>query len=160
MLDVDSIHITAKCSWIRRLFDDNNSKWKTLSWELLNLEPYQLKLNFTLKTAERCKTNFHKQLIQSWYKISCSEPHLAKHILNQYLLENHKITINNKVYNKETKLIDIIDTQGEILSRPAIRDKLDWDISQLKYNSLITSVPKKWKDILRNINNIDLKEKT
>ena len=128
------------------------------------------KKNVTLYiyTAERCKTNFHKQLIQSWYKISCREPHLAKHILNQYLLENHKITISNKVLsiqfldysgNKETKLIDIIDTKGEILSRPAIRDKLDWDISQLKYNSLITSVPKKWKDILRNINNIDLKEK-
>ena len=39
MLDVDSIHIAAKCSWICRLCDDNNSKWKTLSWKLINLEP-------------------------------------------------------------------------------------------------------------------------
>ena len=45
-------------------------------------------------------------------------------------------------------LHDIIDRTGNFLTQHVIREKFGNSISTMKYNSLISAIPKKWMNVL------------
>ena len=83
MIDVYAIHSVAKCSWIRRLFDKTNSKWKTTFLNLLNLDYNMLNKNIDLQMAAKCKTDFYQVL---WITIHSTEPNSYKEIIIQFFI--------------------------------------------------------------------------
>ena len=158
MIDVYAVHDTAKCSWIRRLFDNNNSKWKTIFKELIGTEISTLNKNLGSNILNFGKTTFHKQVLEAWYNVTNIDPVKIDDILNQYLLYNQHIKINGKIIRESffnssvastLKVSDIIEKNGRILSIDRLNIKINVCIPLLKYNSLISAIPQKWKGIMR-----------
>ena len=80
-------------------------------------------------------------------------------ILNQYVLYNKNINIGNKYitsakfqnkFGSSLKIIDIIDANGNILKIDVLNNKLQSDLNQMFYNSLVSSIPKIWKNSLKH----------
>ena len=97
MIDVYAVHTAAKCSWIRRLYDNTDAKWKIAFIQMLNLDITMLNKNFEMKTAIKCKTEFHKQIIVAWIELSSKEAITYKEIINQYIFFNRFIIINREI---------------------------------------------------------------
>ena len=62
MVDVYAVHITAKCGWIKRLFDVNQTKWKITMLHMIQINKNILNKNINIIRSELGKTPFHKQL--------------------------------------------------------------------------------------------------
>ena len=120
MLDINACNLAAKGSWIRKLIGTENSKWKTLTWYMLNTSPNNLTDSNCLWKKTIGKSKFHTQIFQAWSEINSFEPTTLKEIINQSLTENIYIRVDNKPINanffgtinkskfKEMKIKDII----------------------------------------------------
>ena len=90
---------------------------------MLNIEKDILLRNFPLSLANNCRSDFHKQLLTSWYSIYCIEPKIIIEILDQYILENRHINIGRKTItahelkdcNPDLKIFHITDVNGKLL---------------------------------------------
>jgi len=154
MLEVRKVHTAAKCSWIKRLLNDTKSKWKVTMWHMLNIKSSILNKNSPGDALKLCKSNFHSQILDSWFTAAGIYPESATDILNQYILQNKFVKINNRTIHTDylgdsaynVKFIDIIDINGKLLSRELFKSVRNINISILKYNSLISAIPKKWRE--------------
>ena len=63
MPDIYSIHISQKVIWLKRLTNDNNKKWKALSWALLGIEKDLLDFKLPEENYKVAKTKFYQQLL-------------------------------------------------------------------------------------------------
>ena len=70
MIDVYAVHTTAKCSWIRRLYDNTNAKWKITFLEMLNINKEILNKNLDKKMIEHCRSEFHKKTLACWIQLT------------------------------------------------------------------------------------------
>ena len=154
MIDVYAIQKAANIGWIKRLFDNNRSKWKTLFIYMANIDKDKLKYN--PGTKYNCKTGFHQQIMDSWQELNNTKPINTIDILNRYILHNQHIQINkNSVISKfftneannevlNIKIIDIIDN-NVFKSLENIKLQYDTNLSTLNYNSIKSAIPKHWK---------------
>ena len=161
--DIYSIHDSFKISWIIKIFDKENSKWKTLTWKLLNIKPYQFNMN--IKDIPDTISSYHKQLLTIWFKHKTIYPIDVKDILNEYILENKFILAANKPLTKQTlnvnipnkiKLPDILEDNGNILELVNINNKFNINLTTMNYNKIITAIPKEWKSKIQKIQNINI----
>ena len=159
MVDVDSLHIASKCSWMKRLVYTENSSWKILTMKMLGLNEHLLNKKINLEIINNSLTPFHKQVLESWYKIYSTSPINNIEISNEFVLFNREILIGrrpiklNQFPNKNgynLKIMDIIDENGKILPRRTLNQKLNSRLNLMSYNSVITSIPKHWKESLTN----------
>ena len=51
------------------------------------------------------KTKFHKQILESWYKLIGTEPQDQEEIANPFIVYNQYIKINDKPINNKTFII-------------------------------------------------------
>jgi len=126
MIDTESMHRAAKIGWIKRWFKTDESNGKSLSWKMINIQKYLFSKNLNYNISKFCKSYFHKQVVESWITLYCTEPMTGEEILNQYLLFNRFICIENKYISREylgsnfsninIKLKDIINNEGKILN--------------------------------------------
>ena len=65
-------------------------------WTMINLGKNIFKFNFNTELKEKCKNNFHRQIIESWGKFSNMDPITVIEINDQFIMYNRHITINNK----------------------------------------------------------------
>ena len=66
MVDIFATHTAAKVSWIKRLHNINNGKWKvTMKW-MLNINENLLFCNPDKTIMTNGKTLFHQQIIKAW----------------------------------------------------------------------------------------------
>ena len=82
MIDVRICNLTAKGTWIRRLLGPEISKWKTLTWYMLNIDKYNLITNNCLELNKQGKSPFHTQVLNAWSEINSFEPKSLKQIIN------------------------------------------------------------------------------
>ena len=66
MPDVYLVNSTSKISWIKRLTNERDCKWKILTLYMLNLNSTHLSHKIPETWISHCKTDFHKQLLQCW----------------------------------------------------------------------------------------------
>ena len=66
MPDVYSVNNTSKISWIKRLTNERDCKWKVLTLHMLNLNSTHLSHKIPEIWISQCKTDFHKQLLKCW----------------------------------------------------------------------------------------------
>ena len=157
MVDVFTVHTSAKIGWIKRLLDARNCNWKTLFWKMLNIDPDVLIKNTNINHSANGLSNFHKQLLSSWISISSINPTTRQEILTQYLFHNQHIKIDNKVItqkfidnlSKDTRITHIIDRNNKLLTLPDFNAKFKINIPQWRYNSIISAIPQNWKSILK-----------
>ena len=82
MIDTHTIPQSAKISWIRRLFQPTDAKWKTLMLHMLNIELQHLNKNCGSQIASKAKTKYHAQILQAWYNLLDHQPTSIYDILN------------------------------------------------------------------------------
>ena len=156
MIDVYAVHTAAKCSWIRRLFDNTNSKWKVIFIVMLNIKPALLNKNLELKNTSRCLTEFHKQILTSWIELTSKEPFSYKEIINQYILHNRHIKINGEVIKSthlsnnntninDLQIADMINEHNTFLTQDEFNRENNTVVTTLQYNALKSALQKSWK---------------
>ena len=158
MVDVYAVHTASKCSWIKRLNNNSTSKCKNSTWNMLNFEPHLQYKNFkSYELKKHCKTKYHKQMIEEWFKINTKEPKTTEDILKQFIICNQYVTIDRNTipttfFNSEDcniQINDIMDVNSKIYKREQLNTKLTTPpLDKMKYNSLVSSIPKKWKKLM------------
>ena len=158
MIDIYAMHYSTKCSWIRRLLTGENSNWKTITWTMLNINESFLNKN-PEKPFEKGFSSFHNQILRAWHTVSGYNPVSVIEILNQYVMYNQFIKVGGEPISTfsikhndmiNIKIIDIISNSGQFLSFDNLINQLQTHLSLMQYNSIISSIPVKWKEILRN----------
>ena len=96
MIDVRTCNLTAKGTWIRRLLGPEISKWKTLTWYMLDINKYNLITSNCLELNKQGKSPFHTQVLNAWAEINSFEPNSLQEIINQNVIGNEFIKIENK----------------------------------------------------------------
>ena len=107
MPDIYSIHATHKLLWIKRLMDETNRKWKTLTKALLGISSEFLHFKLLEKLYIQCaETKYYQQLLDFWYSFKNRAPTCAEGIKYEFLLYNRYISvggsclmIRNKIWN-------------------------------------------------------------
>ena len=94
MIDVYEVHAASKFGWIKRLYDDSNSKWKVSFLHMLNIGKNLLNQNLDLSMVNCCKSDFHKQILEAWIKMHSKEPKNYNEIVHQFLVYNKEIKID------------------------------------------------------------------
>ena len=74
MIDTQSIHQAAKISWIRRLFQTTDAKWKTLMLHMLNIDKQNLNKTPGVQINNKVKTSYHTQILKAWYTLIGTTP--------------------------------------------------------------------------------------
>ena len=109
---------------------------------------------------KNCLSPFHRQVLESWIKVFCVKPETTTEILNEYILYNREIIIGKKIialyqlpnkYSYDIKIVDILDNEGNILKRYQLNQKLETHLSEMFYNSVVSSIPQVWKKKLRQV---------
>ena len=159
MIDTQTIHQSAKISWIKRLLQPNDSKWKTLMLYMLNLEQQNFNKNPGVRASNNAKTKYHKQILHAWYTFIDYIPTTIYEILNQYIANNQNIKIqgnlitnqNFKIELDNWKIYDLIDEEGKFLSNVLLNQKLKSNLKPLQLSSIKSAIPKTWKEKLKTI---------
>ena len=93
-----------------------------------------LNKNLDTKMSYNCKSEFHKQTLESWIKVYCEEPKTYVDITNQYVLYNKSIRINknnlthtflkgNNVNIHNTKILNMLSPQHFFLNLEEFNNK-------------------------------------
>ena len=160
MIDTHEVHNASKIGWIKRLFDTNNGKWKTLFKYMLNMDEHFLCRNY-IKNANRIgKTLFHQQVLNSWNILTTEVPTKLNQILDQKLIHNNYIKIGGRAIAFDSykatdpKIYHIIDNNGKFIPLQVAKQVISRDLNELSYNSIKTAIPKNWREIIKK----DIKE--
>ena len=159
MIDTHTIHQAAKISWIRRLFHTTDAKWKTLMLHMLNVDIKNLNKNPGVQVSNNAKTNYHAQILKAWYTVIDHPTKTTYDILNQHVAHNQYIKIqgrpitshNFKINLDNVKVNDLVNNQGKFLTIEEINQKMHCNLKPLQFLSLQSSIPKIWKEKLKNI---------
>ena len=166
MLDLNLFIKSLKCSWLKRLFDNNNQgQWKT--FYLHEIDQYGGNLLFDCNLNEKSvlsmfpDNNFLQEILIAWVKITNDKHKDLKNIGKQIIWNNKHIQIRNNTLIYKTWLDKGIRNIEHIYD---YRLKEFYRFQQiielysispndyLKYNQLISSIPKEWKTNLETEN--------
>lgn len=162
MPHVDSVVKALKLAWLSRYLNSRfQGKWKILSGYLLGPISENLVAKTDLRHLIRTLTPFYSQLLGIWYKLYISEPEKVEDILHETLFYNSFILIGNAPItagyedwkrNNICLIQDMISPQtGCFYTIAELSEKYMINIDVMKYNSLITAVPSKWKSAIKHM---------
>ena len=164
MPDVYLVNSTSKISWIKRLTNERDCKWKILTLYMLNLNSTHLSHKIPETWISHCKTDFHKQLLQCWLFFKNMKPVGDVEILNEYIFHSSSITTGNTVLspqmfglsnssqNLSVKIMDLLNlTTGLILNINTINENLNWKLNFLQYMRLKSVISQIIVRLTRNL---------
>ena len=161
-LKVKSLSIT----WVKRLTDESNGKWKALPSTFFNTN--NLNTYFSSNRSRLTQLDgpqFYKVMQNTWSDITKVIKPNEEIIQNQTIWENRYITIQNMPFTwkkwKDAGIIrigNIIDNNGTYLNREQIQQKYGITVNFLELLQIRQSLPFEWRRIIeqsKNISNID-----
>jgi hypothetical protein len=170
MTDIKSYIKAIKICWLTRLIKMEGI-WKEKILKILKIDPeYMLRCNIKYTDLpfikDLRKLKLWEEIIKYWCEENFDEdPQDANTILNQSIWMNSHIKINKKTvywekwYKEGFKWVadlTVMDDKGK-MKLMSFAELKDFDIpgfDMMKYNSLISSIPKKWKKILSTETNL------
>ena len=103
--------------------------------------------------------NFYRQLFHFWYELHSRPPEGADEILDEYLWYNRSILIDKKTTFLKSwneggikRISDVMKFNGLIRSKEDLANEFGIHIDIMKYNSLISAIPSKWKQCVKKSN--------
>ena len=150
--------------WIQNLADTSIEKpWKSYLQTYypfeINMLPY---IMIDSNDIPKFKDPFYASLIQSWSKIHNEPIDTAEDICKQILWKNKFIKINGKTVNYKTwrehnilLVHHLLDQQGKFATKRYLEHKYSFTIDIMKYNSLISAIPKQWRQKIKEDSNIN-----
>ena len=157
MIDINSTHQAAKIGWIRRLNSNTNDKWKSIMLIRMGIKSIQLNKKLDCSVTKH-NTKFYTQVLSAWLDIYNQAITTLDDILNEYILYNQLIKIEKNMLNEKyldiqntnLQIFDLLDTNGKFLTLTQLKQTTNSDLTQMKYNSLISAIPKTWKHIIKD----------
>ena len=120
---------------------------------LCNIKPSHVKKLFN--------DSFWTDVLYAWAKLNFQTPDSLKPVTEQFIWYNScmllmgKPFLYNKAYKSGLKYIgQLCDTKGKMLSTEIVCGK--YEISVLEYNSIKASMPKYWKELIREAEKIEI----
>ena len=161
MPEIFAINTVSKIKWIKKLLLITNGKWKLLTWYLLNIPKNKIKNKLPLSLRFKSLSPFHRQIFDSWEKFHGVEPKNVNEISQEFIFNNKFVCSGGEPLNMKTLGItekkleeltvgNIVSNIGNVFTFKQFCQTHDANIQLLTYNKLITSIPRKWKEILRN----------
>jgi len=169
MISMTDMINAQRITWIKKYLNDTASYWKSTMKCILKIDRLDI---FLLSNYDIPKSisEFYRAVLQSWKDIQSDQIHSIDDIKEQYLWYNHHLRFNaNKRYMRDyidkglVKIQDILKTNGHFKD---IHDLvLEYDIDRssfLFYQSIINTIPTKWKamltgNIVANVNEDDIR---
>ena len=162
MVDIRLQDKALKLSWINRLLDEDNlGTWKNLLWR--QLKPIgNIFWQCNIKFVDLCKqvniiNNLWGDILETWCEYNFHIPITKKSILSQVIWFNSNIKVGNYViYFKDlhesglTHLTDLIKEDGSFYSYVELIQTYDVNLNYLHYYSIMSAIPKQWKQIIAN----------
>jgi len=172
MPDIKAMVKAIKFSWIRRLStkDNNFTCLAKACLKISDIKSFLLHKNDTVYLNKDVPP-FYKQLLQIWYELYSIEPTSNEEVRREHLWHNKYILIGDKpAHFKKWQENGICIINDIILDRNKFKtlNKLNQDfhtrINVMEYNSLISAIPRTWKQMITNnkiviTNEIELKVK-
>ena len=158
--EIFAVNTAAKVKWIKNLLMPNDEKWKTSTWYLLNIPKHKICNKLPFSRCFKSLTPFHRQMFESWEQFYGVPPQTVEQILQELIFDNkficskgdslglRELGIRDKGLERLT-IGDMVSNQGNILSHEEFCQKFGNVVNSLAYNMLISSIPRKWKSILR-----------
>ena len=169
MPDIYGIHFTSKIKWIKNLLElsAQQGKWQHLTWHLFNTPQHLFRKKLTDCYENKCLTLFHRQSLKCWLNFYAESPVTVNDVYNEYIFDNKYICSAGKplqakyfklLENQTTSLIvaDLTNGQGQFLSLEEFKERSQLKIDKLSYNKIISSVPKDWKEKIKNMPSSDI----
>ena len=161
MLDIETFIKAQKIMWIKRLCKPGDASWKAYPQYIFKkqLGINSFKCNLNINNIPKVD-NFYWSILKNWTDIQEREEDTltAIDIRRQVLWLNKAIIINkqeikwNEWVNKNIFLIhDIIDNKGNFLTMNELNHMYGIKNDIMKYNSLKDAIPKKWRELLKDM---------
>jgi hypothetical protein len=156
-----------KLKWIKKILDNEYySPWKSyLNTKFksdINDVPFH---NLAERNYPVFKDQFYNDLFTMWAQIHFCNPKNIEEICQQTLWHNTNIQKENKciIYkdwedNHINYIQDLIQSDGNLLTKKEIEKKYDIKCKQLDYESLIHAIPSAWKQEIKRTTNLNMKE--
>jgi hypothetical protein len=160
MPHVESIIKSLKLAWLSKLFNDNiHGRWKTLSKLLLGVTIEELDSKINPARLPYDLGPFHEQILEIWFSTYTVEPETDTDILFEKLWRNTFILVNEKpvlykVWEQRNinRVQDLINgDNGTFLNQMELSEKYSIDIDVMMYNSLVSAIPRQWKNIIKSM---------
>ncbi len=170
MIDVSCKERAIKATWAVRIYNNYEASWVKLAYEHLGpkLGPLIWKCNISAKDVPNLSISnaFWNDVLISWCSYHFHEPSTKPEVKNQVLWMNSFLKIGGELFliNSAkragiTYMKDIVHDDGRFLSHDEIHNRYGNCITQMQYNSLISCIPKAWKDCLKGADNKNKKSK-
>ena len=159
LIDLKTKVKSLSMSWIKRLNDGLNGKWKAIPSLLYKTN--DLKFYFACNSAPvsgNIQPQFYKFIQNTWSEITQITELSAPIIYNQYLWNNRYITINNSSFLwrrcKDAGIIKISDiySNNNFLNANELSMKYNLSVNFLEALQIRQSLPYAWRNLLKNHN--------
>jgi len=167
MIDLNLKEKCLKLYWLRRLYECSGS-WKQYILDVLGIKESVVEylLHGNIKSSDLPKALCHlpmwHEIFKFWCKINYVESdhvYNINDILESNLWFNSILNINNKLtfwedwYDNNIKTIsDLIDNEtGKFFTWEQFKYKFNISCTFLKYYSIMSAIPKRWKCIIREL---------
>ena len=160
--DIYSINKKLKISWIDRLLNQTDGKWKNIildKLEKVGSLDYLLACNFNANKLSVKLNNFWKNVLQSYSELKSNNLNTKEAIREQIINNNGEILIGEKSFFSQElvdKHMDTVgdwfDNSGNPVSFETVKNLRMLNISWLRYLQILSAVPKNWKILLKQRN--------
>ena len=151
---IESKVASLKFKWVKKILDNDTIKpWKAyLEYKVRETIENVFLGNLSIKDMPTIADKFYTSIFETWAKINHYIPQTVEEILMQMIWKNSFIKIANKtVYFKAWRekgimfIQDLLNSEGNFADKIYIENKYDIKIKFFEYESLMHSLPKKWK---------------
>ena len=160
LVDLEKKDLTLKIAWVKKVQENPNNTWVKVADELLPMSlENMIECNLCQKDIDKIveKQSIYHSLLKAWGKINFKEPENKKEILKQQIWLNSFVQKNKRpfIYEKMMKMgihyvEDIFDTNNNRFFEHIELQESFGNIGDfIEYNSVISSIPIKWKRMLK-----------
>ena len=161
MTDVIELNKALKLSYLNQLLNDN-SPWThlpTFYFKKLGGLNFILNCNYNIKKLSTRLPKFYSNILSYFAELKSTIINTAQDVASQIIWNNQHITMGGTSVFYKTWLehgvkyvSDFFDEYGTPLSLHQFQEKYNFKVNYVTYNGMLLSIPKKWKELLKNEN--------
>ena len=152
-----------KLKWYKQMIiKDISTPWKAYINSYFKEDVSKiLSYNCSREDLPKFKDEFYTELFDVWTKLHCKEPTTAEEIVRQPIYHNKFIRIDNKTINGKLRatlkmefIQDLLGPDMKIAQKEYLDNKYNTQIPQMLYNSVISAIPRTWKNLIGQDSNV------
>ncbi len=150
-----------KIAWLQRMCANDNLFWKYFCKSIFNVDCNMIPhCTWSKRDIDKISNKFYKQVLHYWLELYDVKVNTAEDVYKQIIWNNSNIRIGNKtVFFKKwidkgvLTISDVTTLNGNMLSQEEFCNKFNIYVNFLEYLSLISAIPKQWRNLIRNVPN-------